>query len=109
LRGSQIQTQHKQKIHSQIDEIEISSDIELEWDNIKNIINDTANQMVGAKMNQRNANWYNEECKEAVKARNEARCRCLARDTRANRIKHEQKRKLAGKICRKKKRKIIKR
>jgi hypothetical protein len=50
--------------------VQISSDIELEWDNVKTIIKDTANQAVGTNMNQRNADWCNEECKEAIKAKN---------------------------------------
>jgi len=79
----------------------------LEWDNIKNIINDTANQVIGNKINKGNASWYDEECKEAIKAKNEARSRCLARETRANRDVYEQKRKFARKICRQKKRKMI--
>jgi hypothetical protein len=41
----------------------------LELDNIKNIINDTANQVIGNKINEGNASWY-EECKEAIKAKN---------------------------------------
>jgi hypothetical protein len=40
----------------------------LEWDNIKNIINDTANQVVGTKKT-KNADWYEEDCKEALKAK----------------------------------------
>jgi hypothetical protein len=61
----------------------------LEWDNIKNIINDTANQVIGNKINKGNASWYDEECKEAIKAKNEASSRCLARGTRANREMYE--------------------
>jgi hypothetical protein len=89
--------------------VEPSSDIELEWDNIKNIINDTANQVIRNKINQGNVSWYDEECKEAIKAKNEARSRCLARETRANRDVYEQKRKFARKICRQKKCKMIRR
>jgi hypothetical protein len=102
LREPQIRRQHEQEINNKIDEVELSSDIELKWDNIKNI-NDTANQVIGNKINQGNASWYDEECKEAIKTKNEARSRCLARETRANRDVYEQKRKFARKICRQKK------
>jgi hypothetical protein len=57
LREPQIRRQYEQEIYTKIDEIEPSSDIELEWDNIKNIINVTANQATGNKINQRNASW----------------------------------------------------
>jgi hypothetical protein len=48
-----------------------------------------------------------ESVKEAIKAKNEARSRCLVRETRANRDVYEQKRKFARKICRQKKHKMI--
>jgi hypothetical protein len=99
LREPQIRRQHEQEISNKIDEVELSSDIELKWDSIKNI-NDTANQVIG------NASWY-DECKEAIKTKNEARSRCLARETRASRDVYEQKRKFARKICRQKKHKMI--
>jgi hypothetical protein len=37
LREPQIRRQYEQEIYNKIDEIEPSSDIELEWDNIKDI------------------------------------------------------------------------
>jgi hypothetical protein len=55
LREPQLQTQYDQQIHSKTDEIKISSYIVLEWDNVKTIIKDTANQAIGTNMNQRNA------------------------------------------------------
>jgi hypothetical protein len=108
LMEPQIKRQCEQEIHSKIDEIEISSDIELEWDNIKTIIKDMVSQVVGTKIDQRNADWYEKEWKEAMNAKNGARSGCHAIDTRAKRDEYEQKRKLAGKICRNKKQKIIK-
>jgi hypothetical protein len=42
LREPQIKRQYEQEVHSKIEATEINSDTELEWDNIKNIINDTA-------------------------------------------------------------------
>jgi hypothetical protein len=69
LREPQIRRQYEQEINNKIDEVEPSSDIELEWDNIKNIINDTANQVTGNKINKGNTSWHDEECKEAIKAK----------------------------------------
>jgi hypothetical protein len=57
--GPSKQRQYEQEIHSKVDEIEISSDTELEWNNIENTINDTANQVVGTKIKERNAIWCN--------------------------------------------------
>jgi hypothetical protein len=43
--------------------------------------------------------------RKLFKQKNEARIRCFARDARPDRDEYKQKRKLAGKICRKKKQK----
>jgi hypothetical protein len=63
--------------------------------------------VIGNKINEGNASWYDEECKEAIKAKNGARSRYLARETMANRDVYEPKGKFARKICRQKKRKMI--
>jgi hypothetical protein len=64
----QIKRQCEQEINSKIDEIEVSSDIELEWDNIKTIIKYMVSQVVGTKIDQRNADWYEKEWKEVINA-----------------------------------------
>jgi hypothetical protein len=51
---------------------------------------------------QRNA-WWDEECRDAIKQKNKAREKCLQRRTRSNQQNYEQKRKIANKICRHKK------
>jgi len=61
-----------------------SSDIELEWDNLKTIINDVAYDDVETKINTKNAGWFDEDCKIAIKAKNKARKKCMIRDRRAN-------------------------
>jgi len=59
--------------------------MELEWDNLKNIINEVAYDEVGIRINTKNAGWFDEDCRKAIKAKNEARKKCITPDTRTNR------------------------
>jgi hypothetical protein len=48
--------------------------------------------------------WFDEECKQEINKKNEAYNNFLKRQTRAKRIKYEDARRKANKICRQKKR-----
>jgi hypothetical protein len=54
-----------------------SPDIELEWYNLKNITNDVAYDEVGTRINTKNAGWFGEDSRKAIKAKNEARKKCI--------------------------------
>src|SRR5215469_16109587 len=62
---------------------------------------------VGTKINTKNAAWFDEDCKKAIKAKNEARKKCIIQDTRANKEEYMKRRNEARKICRDKKREMI--
>jgi len=47
--------------------------------------------------------WWDDECKEAIKEKNVARGKCLQRRTRATQEEYEKKRNIATKMCRNKK------
>ena len=81
--------------------------MELEWDNLKILINDVAYDDFGTWINTKNAGWFDEDCRKAVKVKNEARKKCVIRDTRANKEEYMKRRNEARKICRNKKREII--
>ena len=55
-----------------LNEIDPRPDIELEWDNLKNIINDVTHDEVGIRINTINAGWFDEDCRKSIKAKNEA-------------------------------------
>jgi len=57
-------------------------------------------------MKERNQDGYDEECQIAMKEKNDARKKCLNKETRKNREEYEQKRKIATKLCRRKKREM---
>ena len=47
--------------------------------------------------------WWDDECKEAIKEKNIARGKCLQRRNRATQEEYEKKRHIATNICRNKK------
>jgi hemerythrin superfamily protein len=57
--------------------------IQENWKRIEKLINDVAHEIVGKEGNQRNKDWYDEEC-EKIRPKNSARKRMLQRETRAN-------------------------
>ena len=56
---------------------------------------------------QKNAGCSDEDCRKAIKAKNEARKKCLTQYTRANKEGYMKRRNEARKVCREKKREMI--
>jgi len=77
-----------------------SKDIYLEWDNLKNIINDVARDETGIRINAKNTGWFDEDCRKAIKAKNEVRKKCVTQDTKTNKEEYIKRRNEARKICR---------
>jgi hypothetical protein len=48
---------------------------------------------VGTRINIKNPGWFDEDCRKAIKAKNEARKKCVIQDTRTNREEYEYKNK----------------
>jgi len=61
----------------------------------------------GIRINTKNARWFDEDCRKAIKAKNEARKKCVTSDTRTNREEYMKRRNEARKICRDKKIEMI--
>jgi len=59
-----------------LNEIDQSPDIELEWDNLESIVNDVAFDKVGIRINTKNLVLFDEDCRKAIKVKNEARKKC---------------------------------
>jgi len=62
---------------------------------------------VGTRINTKNAGWFDEDCRKTIKVKNEARKKCVIRDTRTNKEEYMKRRNEARKICRNKKREMI--
>jgi len=83
--------------------MEEKTDINQDWQNLKQVILETAMEFKLSK-DVKNANhWWEDECKRAIQEKNEARRKCLIRKTRTNLDIYQQKRIKANRICRRKK------
>lgn len=65
---------------------------------------DAAETVVGTVRRTEREEWFDNECAKAVEERNEARSRMLQRKTRQTTEMYREKRRLAAKECKKKKR-----
>ena len=97
-----MKNKYEKNIAQELTEIGLSPDVELEFNNLKTIINDAACGDVGTKINTKNAGRFDEDCKKTIKVKNEARKKCIIRDTRANKEEYTKRRNEARKICKKK-------
>jgi len=84
LQNPKIKNKNEKNIAQKINETDPSPDMELERDNLKNIINDVVYDEAGIRINTKYAGWFDEDCRKAIKAKNEARKKSITRDTRTN-------------------------
>jgi hypothetical protein len=61
------------------------------------------------KQNERNEEWYDQECREIIEAKREVRLKCIQRNTRANQEEYTRKRIADARVCGRKKREVLKR
>ena len=97
---------YQEHITGKLRQIERKQDVNEEWINIKNVIVESANEKIGEQRKESNQDWYDEECHIAMKEKNDARKKYLNKETRKNREEYEEKRKIAKKLCRRKKREM---
>ena len=81
----------RQKLQ-EIQEIDEEIDINRDWQNLKQIILEAAKEFKIAKDGKNANHWWDDDCKRAVKEKNEVRKKCLIRKTRANLDLYHQKR-----------------
>lgn len=67
-----MQKQYQEKLEKELDKTKDSTDIEQEWKNIKNSILKDA-ELIGKINRQPNWEWFDEECRRAIKEKDEAR------------------------------------
>jgi hypothetical protein len=79
--------------------------IEERWLSLKCIVTILAETVLGYESKGKENDWFDDECKKAVEERNRARLKKLERITRASVKEYSEKRKMAKRICRKKKEK----
>lgn len=77
--------------------------VEEKWEYTKQVLIDVAKETVGEKRNERNDEWFDEECNNIIQQKNHARRVMLTRNTRRNSKRYKELRKQAKKIMKKKK------
>ncbi|XP_055384167.1 uncharacterized protein LOC129613882 [Condylostylus longicornis] len=77
------------------------------WNSISKAVKEAAEDVIGKKQCKRNE-WYDEECRKFNDEKNKARKKLLERPTRQNEVEYKEKRKLAKKVMRTKKKEAIK-
>jgi len=87
LDETEVQCHYQQEIQKELQGKPPSNDTE-EWTYIKDVIITSAQNVIGEKQNERNEEWYDQECREMKKAKREARLKCIQRNTRANQEKY---------------------
>ena len=89
---------YQEAIGNRLSNINLNADIETCWKDIQKCIIDTANEVIGKKRRMRNEDWFDEECKEILQKKNEARKKMLQKETRQNQEIYHQLRKESNKI-----------
>jgi len=84
LDETEVQRHCQQEIQKELQGKPPSNDIEEEWTYIKEAIITSAQNVIGEKQNERNEEWYEQECREMIKAKREARLKWIQHNTRAN-------------------------
>lgn len=90
-----------------IDNLRVEGNINERWNNFKECINEAAAITIGTKKAITNE-WFDDSCKKANEAKNEARQLYLANHTQENEISYIEKRKNAKKLIKKRKKIFMK-
>jgi hypothetical protein len=94
---------YNKRLNDRLENQEETQHVEQDWQNIKTAILEVAKETIQTQSRITYNEWWDEECKEAIKEKTKARGKCLQRRTRATQEENEEKRRMATKICRNKK------
>ncbi|XP_055388330.1 uncharacterized protein LOC129616782 [Condylostylus longicornis] len=109
LKDNEITQQFQNSVKNLMHETDYTfENIDDEWNEIETALIESARNVIGQKQMQRNAEWFDNECRKAIKIKNEARQKTLQRCTRANMENYKEKRRIATKLCRNKKKLYMK-
>ncbi|PSN29855.1 hypothetical protein C0J52_28339 [Blattella germanica] len=112
LKESEPSQIYQDTIKRKLEELQTQSQeqeqIEQQWNTIKKVVIETATETIGVKTRKRNEEWFNDECKEVIRQKNQDRLRVLQKATRQACDKYKESRKKANKIIRKNKKAYLK-
>lgn len=95
----------EEKLNNNIEE----ESIEENWRRILDVLNNAAERSLGVKSRENKKEWFDNDCRRAIEEKNKARKRMIDRRTRTAHEEYRKKRQEADKVCRKKKRLMMKR
>ncbi|XP_039278798.1 craniofacial development protein 2-like [Nilaparvata lugens] len=78
--------------------------VEGKWSILKESVIGAAREVVGSRKKEIQARWFDEECITAIERRNRARMKMIQRKTRGTVEDYRSERRIADKLCRRKKR-----
>jgi len=79
-----VECQYQQEVQRKLQEKSPSNNKEEEWTYIKETLTTSAQYIIREKQNEINEEWYDQECREIIEIKWEARLKCLQRNTWAN-------------------------
>jgi len=100
---------YQQKINEKLEDTDVIQDVQIEWNTFKNVIIEAAKESLGEKKGKRNEEWFDEECRTAIQEKKNMRKIMLQRMTKSRKQNYREYRRRANKICREKKREMLKR
>jgi hypothetical protein len=75
---------YQQTINEKLEDTEGKQNVQIEWNNIKNVIVEAAKEPLGEKKGKRNEEWFDEECRTAIQEKNNMKKIMLQRMTRSS-------------------------
>ena len=105
-----VKCRFQQEVQHKLQDKPLSNNIEEEWACIKDTIITSAQHVIGEIQNgknRKNEEWFDQECREIIDVKREARLKCIQRNTRANQEDYNLKRIVAARVCRRKKREAL--
>jgi hypothetical protein len=100
---------YQQKINEKLEDTNGIQDVQIEWNKIKAVIVEAAEESLGEKNGKRNEEWFDEECRTAIQEKNNMRKIMLQSMTRSSKETYREDRRRENKICRESKREMLKR
>ncbi|XP_039298026.1 uncharacterized protein LOC120354685 [Nilaparvata lugens] len=107
LKSERVRSEYLRLIQAKTLSSSEADGVEEVWTKLANGLKEAANEAIGQKRWKRNEGWYDNECREAIREKNEARSRMIQRETRRNYEDYKEKRRIANRTCRTKKREAL--
>ena len=105
LKDNEKRRHYQEGITKELKKLDLTKmEIEDGWKNIKQIVKGGAEEVLGFTTKISRNKWYDEDCDKTIRERNRARLKMIVRTTRASMEDFKEKRRIASRTCRRKKR-----